>query len=330
MTAHKNGFFGDKDNRLPLRRGRGKRRKFKVVLAFFSLFFFVLFGMSGIAFAYAEESSDGKEELNQNIIDQIDKLDTEELQKYIDSLGIFSDENIGERLFDYIRGEKFDYGRFGEQILGVLFEDVKNMLPAFACICAVALLCGILSSVKSSFADQSSADIIFLVAYAAALIPVLAVLTGVAFSRAGESISSMQKQMQIVFPLLLTLMAASGGSVSAAIYQPAVAFLSTTIVSVVSAVVLPLTLTIIAFSVAGNLSSELKLNNFSAFFKSINKWIIGVCVSVFGIFFTVQGLTSATYDGITRRRRNTRSARGCPSSGAFSRAGSILRSRAAY
>ena len=78
MTAHKNGFFGDKDNRLPLRRGRGKRRKFKVVLAFFSLFFFAIFGMSGIAFAYAEERSDGKEELNQNIIDQIDKLDTEE------------------------------------------------------------------------------------------------------------------------------------------------------------------------------------------------------------------------------------------------------------
>lgn len=88
--------------------------------------------MSGIAFAYAEESADGKEELNQNIIDQIDKLDTEELQKYIDSLGIFSDKNIGERLFDYIRGENHDYGSFGEQILGVLFEDVKNMLPAFA------------------------------------------------------------------------------------------------------------------------------------------------------------------------------------------------------
>lgn len=203
MTAHKNGFFGDKDKRLPLRRGRGKRKKFKIVLAFFSLFFFAVFGMSGIAFAYAEESADGKEELNQNIIDQIDKLDTEELQKYIDSLGIFSDKNIGERLFDYIRGEKFDYGSFGEQILGVLFEDVKNMLPAFACICAVALLCGILSSVRSSFADQSSADIIFLVAYAAALIPGACRIVGEwLFPGAGESIASMQKQMQIVFPLL--------------------------------------------------------------------------------------------------------------------------------
>ncbi|MFR1983864.1 MAG: stage III sporulation protein AE [Christensenellaceae bacterium] len=102
-----------------------------------------------------------------------------------------------------------------------------------------------MSSVKSSFADQTSADVIFLVGYAAALIPVLAVLTE-CFSRAWASVTSMQKQMQLVFPILMTLMAASGGSVSAAIYQPAVAFLSTRSF-IVSSVVLPLTLTIIAF-----------------------------------------------------------------------------------
>ena len=293
---------------------RSKRKRFFIRLA--ALFFLAFFCMPCTVFAFAEEGGDGKEELNQNILDQIDKLDTEELQKYIDSLGVFSDKNVGERIFDYIKGEKFDYGSFGQQILDVLFEDVKNMLPAFACICAVALLCGILSSVKSSFADQTSADVIFLVGYAAALIPVLAVLTE-CFSRAWASVASMQKQMQLVFPILMTLMAASGGSVSAAIYQPAVAFLSTSIVSIVSSVVLPLTLTIIAFSMAGNLSGELKLNNFSSFFKSINKWIIGACVSVFGLFFTVQGLTAATYDGITRRAAKYAIGTGVPIVGGF-------------
>ncbi|MFQ9739238.1 MAG: stage III sporulation protein AE [Christensenellaceae bacterium] len=292
---------------------RSKRKRFFIRLA--ALFFWRSSACPAPCLRLRRKG-DGKEELNQNILDQIDKLDTEELQKYIDSLGVFSDKNVGERIFDYIKGEKFDYGSFGQQILNVLFEDVKNMLPAFACICAVALLCGILSSVKSSFADQTSADVIFLVGYAAALIPVLAVLTE-CFSRAWASVASMQKQMQLVFPILMTLMAASGGSVSAAIYQPAVAFLSTSIVSIVSSVVLPLTLTIIAFSMAGNLSGELKLNNFSSFFKSINKWIIGACVSVFGLFFTVQGLTAATYDGITRRAAKYAIGTGVPIVGGF-------------
>jgi stage III sporulation protein AE len=112
-------------------------------------------------------------------------------------------------------------------------------------------------------------------------------------------------------------MAASGESVSVAIYRPAVAFLSTTVISLVSSVILPFTLTVIALSVAGNLSGELKLDRFAAFFKSIDKWLIGGCVSVYGIFFTVQGLTSATYDGITRRAAKYAIGTGVPIVGGF-------------
>ena len=107
---------------LPLScRGKQKRRRRRLVLRVFALVFFVVFCLPGLVFAQAEEGTAGKEELNQNILEQIEKLATEALQEYIDSLGIFSDETIGERLFDYIKGEQFDYGGFGKQILNVLF-----------------------------------------------------------------------------------------------------------------------------------------------------------------------------------------------------------------
>ena len=48
------------------------------------------------------------------------------------------------------------------------------------------------------------------------------------------AVGSMQAQMQAVFPLLLTLIATSGGSVSVAVYQPAVLFLSEIIVSLIA------------------------------------------------------------------------------------------------
>jgi len=115
----------------------------------------------------------------------------------------------------------------------------------------------------------------------------------------------------------LTLMAASGGSVSAAIYKPAVAFLSTTIVSAVSTVVLPVTIALIVFSAIGKISPELNTDKFSAFLKSINKWIIGIGVSVFGMFFTVQGITAATYDGITKRAARYAISSGVPIVGGF-------------
>ena len=182
------------------RKKRGRRKCFGKAIVFFGLLLMLLLNMSGIVSLRAEETSDGKEELNQSILEQIGELDLEALQEYIDSLGSFSDKNVGERIWEYIQGDQFDYGSFAGQMLNVLFADVREMLPAFACICAIALLCGILSSVKSNFADQTSADMIFLISYAAALIPVLPVLTE-CFSKAGESITSKREQKQIVYPL---------------------------------------------------------------------------------------------------------------------------------
>ena len=132
-----------------------------------------------------------------------------------------------------------------------------------------------------------------------------------------ESVSAMQKQMQITFPLILTLMAASGGTLTAAVCRPAVGFFATNIVSVIHSVVFPITVTIITFSMAGNLTKELKISRFTAFFKSINKWIIGICISAFGIFFTLQGITAANYDGIVRRTAKYAIGNGIPIVGGF-------------
>jgi stage III sporulation protein AE len=68
---------------------------------------------------------------------------------------------------------------------------------------------------------------------------------------------------------------------------------------------------------AGKVFGELKTEKFCSFFKSINKWIIGIGVSVFGLFFTVQGITAATYDGIVRRAAKYAIGTGVPIIGGF-------------
>lgn len=297
-----------------------KRKKVYLVIIFISLFIF-LFPIFSVKTAYADDIStddkvDAEEKLNENMQELIDNLDLEALQKYVDSLDEFDDGSVGERLLAYIKGETFDYENFWGRISSVLLQDVWNLLPAFACIAAITLLSGLISSLRSGSTAHTSAEVIFLITYAAALIPLIGVLSE-CFQSAKDSVSSMREQMQIVYPLLLTLMAASGGSVSVAVCKPATSFFSTTIVSVIDGVVFPLTITIIAFSMAGNLTKELKISKFSAFFKSINKWIIGVCVSVFGIFFTVQGITATTYDGVVRRAAKYAIGNGIPIVGGF-------------
>ncbi|MBQ8658585.1 MAG: stage III sporulation protein AE [Clostridia bacterium] len=293
-----------------------KRKIITIVTVVLCLIYFSFFFSSVSTVKATAETNEGTNGLNESIVELLDELDLQALEEYVDSLDSFSDKSVSERLFEYIKGDSIDYPNFFSGMADVLFENVKTLLPSFLCIAAVTLLCGIVTTLKVGKTAASSESMIFLIAYASSLIPVLAVVTE-CFTAAKESVSAMQTQMQIVFPLLLTLMAASGGTVSAAICRPAVAFFSTNIVTLISSVVFPLTLVIIAFSVAGHLSKELKFGKFAAFFKSVNKWIIGVSVSVFGLFFTLQGLTAATYDGITRRAAKYAIGTGVPIVGGF-------------
>jgi len=90
-------------------------------------------------------------------------------------------------------------------------------------------------------------------------------------------------------------------NVSAAVYQPAVAFLSTGVTGVITSFVLPMTVVLIIFSAISGLSQTLKTEKLASFVSSVIKWILGICVTVFTMFLSIQGLTAGMYDGITLR-----------------------------
>ena len=290
-----------------------KRISIFAILAFLLLLMLLPVGAE---VAYANGESDVQTKLNESIAGQLSALDLEELQVYIQSLSGYENVNVVDRLTAYLNGEAFNYGDFVSNIVDVLFAQVKNLFPSFACIAAITLLCGIISSLNSQFVEKSVGQTVFFVAYTATLIPMLAIIVE-CFNTSQGTIDSLSKQMQAVFPVLLTLIAASGGTVSAAIFQPAVAFLSNTIVSIVSSVLMPITVTIVAFSLAGHLTKSVKFGKFIAFFKSINKWIIGISISVFGLFFTVQGITSASFDGVAKKVTQYALGNGVPIVGGF-------------
>ena len=294
-----------------------KRTKRRWLILF--LLFAILLLISGecvVAFADTKSEDTAASQLNQSVLEQLDHLDLDALEAYVKSLGGFEGQSLKEILKEYVVGGGFNSQSFLEEICRMVFSNVKKLLPSFACIAAIGLLCGILNSLQSRYLGESTAKVVFFVAYLGALLPTLGILTE-AISLGKGAVGSMQEQMQLVFPIMLTLIAASGGSVSAAIFQPAVGFLCNTLITLVDKIVFPITVAIIVFSMAGKLFGDLKTEKFSSFFKSINKWTIGIGVSVFGVFFTVQGITAAGYDGIVRRAAKYAIGTGVPIVGGF-------------
>ena len=282
-----------------------RRRIPRALIAAFVILLLILVGVAGglvaEADAYTPEEEAALEELQDKVDELLEALDTEELQAYLDSLTEFSGMDIKETLSSVITGDfALDYSSLWQSTLALVFNEGRAMLPAFAVVLAAALLCGILNSAKNGFLQSTMSDIINFVTYIAVGAVVLAVLTGV-LQTGFSAMESMQRQMEIVYPILLTLMAASGGSVSAGVFRPAVAFLSSAVCEMFTAIVLPASVVVIVLAFVGNLSPDVRTEKLGDLFKSINKWLIGLTLGLLTLFLTVQGIASSQYDGLSLR-----------------------------
>ena len=266
-------------------------------------FFLPFVGGKGIVASAetTEEERQAEEELQESISDLLDEIDLTALQEYLDTLTEFHGISLKDKLKGLVDGDlSLDYDSLGEMLLHTFLDDISLLLPAFAMILAASLLCGVLNYAKSGFLHSTMSDIIGMVSYLAVGAVVLSCLISV-LAECFSAIASLGKQIELVYPVLLTLMAASGGSVSAAIYRPAVTFLSSGILKLFSSVVLPVCVSVLVLGFVGNLSPEVRTEKLGDFFKSISRWLIGLSLGLFGFFLTVQGIAAAQYDGISLR-----------------------------
>ncbi len=283
-------------------RGRARRpRALRVLIPIFVLLLLLLFTGLRVPVRAGGMEDEALAQLEEGVEELLAALDTEALQEYLDGLQTADGMSVKERLLSMIKGDLvLDYGSLWEAVFSLVLEEGRVMLPAFALILAIALLCGVLNSAKSEFLHSTMTDIIHFVGYISVGAVILSVLLGVL--KAGYSaVNGMQRQMEIVYPMLLTLMAASGGTVSATVYRPAVTFLAGAISKLFTAVVMPIAIIVIVLVFLDDLTKDVRTERLGELFKSVSKWLVGLTLGIFGIFLTVQGITSAQYDGISLR-----------------------------
>ena len=240
------------------------------------------------------------DELSDTIDDQMENIDLSELDEFFQAL---KDKPDGADFFGYVygmlKGEyELDYSSLITYILNVFFSKVYNILPVFVNIVAIAIFCGIISNTKGAFLNDEISDVIFFVCFSSVILILSGQLYAV-FENIKNTIENISKLAEIMSPIIFTLMIGSGGSVSAAVYQPAVVFLTGAIIYIMTYVIIPLIGVMAVFSAISNFSNSLKLKKFSDFAAGIIKWIIGLIITVFGIFVTVQGISGATFDGLS-------------------------------
>lgn len=236
----------------------------------------------------------------EEILDGLNTSDIDELLKEFgdEELSVFGYANIKDKLINLINGgEGIDFSNFLSYTVSVFASKAVNFIPFIVSILIICILLSIINSIKGRFASQSTETIVHFACVALVMVIVFAQIINLVTVSYGL-IDFIKRQMDCIFPVLLTLMTAIGSSKNIAVYQPTVAVLSSGITNIITVFAFPCFLLSIVFHVVGNLNEGIKLKSMADFFSGAMKWVLGTAFFVFLAVLSLQGITASIYDSI--------------------------------
>lgn len=246
------------------------------------------------------------EDLNGTIIEELKEIDFSGFNTVIEEFNekntnIFSIENVKSKIYSIISGENaVSYSNFFASIFSNIIELILKYMPMLSLIIAIGVISNLLNGIKSKFNEKSTGNLINLVCFMAVAVLVIGMVTSIS-SSTGKAIKSMVKQMNILFPILLTLMVGLGANASAGVFQPVVAIISTYVADIFNYFIIPLFMLSFVFGIISNMSDNVKLDKFSSFISSLFKWSVGLVFTLFFAIFSLQGITAGSFDSLSIR-----------------------------
>lgn len=201
-------------------------------------------------------------------------------------LGLASGETISAE--DVLAGV---LGAFGEALHGLGVLMLSLMLP----VLLSSILMHTMAAGKDALSSLSRSVCFMLI-----LIPVmLLVFSELEHTRA--TITAMTERMDKLLPLLLTLLTALGGNASSAFLHPMVVAASGSMVFLAREVILRLVMCTCAVTAVNHLSDRAHLTRMAQLLRSGVCWLLGVSFTVFLGAMSLQGVCSASIDGVVIR-----------------------------
>ncbi len=287
-------------------------------IVFLILFLFVVISFDvSTNVVYADELTD-------NIEKELDNIDFSDMENFLSQYEDLNGFEFYPSLKKMLKGEySTDFSSVFTYVFNVLLDSVYSYLSVFLSIIVICLICSSVMKLKSSFLSEEVSRAVNLVCFLCVAVILLTKLVAL-FKSVSEVIAGMGALSEYATPIILTLMVASGGTTSASLYQPAVAFFSDGIISIVCSLVLPMVSTLLVFLSLSGMTDTLKIDGFVNLITSALKWIFGLSFTVFGIFLGVQGIASATYDGVSLKAAKYAISNSIPIIGGFLKDGSEL------
>ena len=236
------------------------------------------------------------------MIDSVDLNAYEELLTVLtEEYGINTRSTVKETILKIIKGEPApDPEYFFKLTLEILVGNVGGFLTQGAVILLISVLLSVLTNLTSGFATQSVNKIVYVACYGVIIVVALN-LTGSAINAASNTIRYLSYFSEVAFPPLMTVMTALGSVNATGLYQPALAFFSVIVSSLIDKVVLPGFFVCIALTIVGHINENIKLGKMVKTVRSAIGWCVSFLFGLLGAITTARGIAGAGNDSLAIR-----------------------------
>ncbi|MBB3867390.1 stage III sporulation protein AE [Parageobacillus toebii NBRC 107807] len=236
---------------------------------------------------------------------QMEQLDISGIRQYWEDIvtkyGGFLPESQKGSIAEFLSGEKqlslkewlIAFGKF-------LFYELQANGKLLGTLILLTVFSMVLQSLQNAFEQQTVSKVAYAVVYMVLLIIALNSFR-VAMDYALDAVQTMSHFMIAMIPLLLALLASSGGVISAAFFHPIILFLMNTTGTIVEYVTLPLLFLAALLSIVSTLTDHYKVTQLAELLTKVGIGILGVILTIFLGVMSVKGATSAIADGIALR-----------------------------
>ncbi|WP_042355088.1 stage III sporulation protein AE [Bacillus rubiinfantis] len=271
------------------------------------LFFFSV----SIPTVQAAQTSENKEDAStaitpQELVDtQLESLDLSELKQFWEDIttkyGGFLPESQKGSLIDFIKGEKhFSISEWGKGFAKFAFHEFVANGKLLGSLIMLAIFSMFLQSMQNAFEQSNVSKIAYAIIY---MVLVILALNSfhIAIKYTNDAIGTMISFVLALIPLLLALIAASGGIVSAAFFHPVILFLMNISGMFMQFIILPLLFLATLLSIVSTLSDQYKVTQLAALLRNWSIGLMGLFLTIFLGVISVQGASAAVTDGVAIR-----------------------------
>ncbi|MGK9161134.1 stage III sporulation protein AE [Bacillus subtilis] len=253
----------------------------------------------------AEQTEDHAETAEQLAERTAASLETDKIGEFWNDImteygGLLPESQKGS-LMEFINGDKsFSPQEWLKALFSYLFHEVLANGKLLGTLILLTIFCVILQLLQNAFQQSTVSKVAYSIVYMVLIILALNSFH-VAINYATEAIQTMTSFILALIPLLLALLASSGGAVSAAFFHPVILFLMNTSGLLIQNIVMPLIFLSAILSIVSTMTEHYKVTQLANLLRNIAIGALAVFLTIFLGVISVQGASAAVTDGITLR-----------------------------